>query len=208
MILPDPDVPDVVYSNHYVLQGRQDWEDELPPETMGRMKKQKKGKSNLHAGANFAEKLESMNLDPSLSKLIQKYHEGFGTLPPAVSCKRVVQVDPKRKPELEGSVVTRRPYPAPQDQIDEIERQIQECIDAGLVEEYKHVDYPRHCIPCFLVAKPGSNSICLVVDYGEINKKTRNHSRSTPNMENTLERLISVDSRPGWTSAMDSGRYT
>ena len=83
----------------------------------------------------------------------------------------------------------RRPYPAPQDQVEEIERQIQECIDAGLVEEYKQGDYPHQCSPCFLVAKPGSTALRLVVDYGEVNKKTQNHSGSIPNMENTLERI-------------------
>ena len=70
-----------------------------------------------------------------------------------------------------------------------IERQIQECIDAGLVEEYKQGDYPHHCSPCFLVAKPGSTALRLVVDYGEVNNKTQNHSGSIPNMENTLERI-------------------
>ena len=185
MTLPDPEVP-LVYSLHYAQQGRQDWEDELPPETMGRMKKQEKGKSTLHAEEDFVEKLESMNLDPRLSKLMQKYQEVFGGLPPPLSCKTLVPMDLKLKPEFEGSVVRRRAYPAPQDQIEEMERQIQECIDAGLVEEYKHGDYPRHCSPCFLVAKPGSTAMRLVADY---NKKTQNHSGSIPNMENTLERI-------------------
>ena len=49
MTLPDPEVP-LVYSLHYAQQGRQEWEDELPPETMGRMKKQEKAKSNLQVG--------------------------------------------------------------------------------------------------------------------------------------------------------------
>ena len=187
MTLPDPEVP-LVYSLYYTQQGRQDWEDELPPETMGRMKKQEKGKSNIHAEEDFVEKLESMNLDPRLSKLIQKFAEIFRALPPPLSCKILVQIDLKFKPQFEGSVVRRRPYPAPQDHIDEIERQIQECIDAGLVKEYKHGDYPRHCSPCFLVAKPGSTAMRLVVDYGEVNQKTQNHSGSIPNMENTLER--------------------
>ena len=133
MTLPDPKVP-LVYSLHYAQQGRQDWEDELPPETMGRKKKQEKGKSNLLAEEDFVEKLESMNLDPRLSKFIQKYQEIFGALPPPLSCKKLVQMDLKLKPEFEGSVVRRHPYPAPQDQIDEIERQIPECIDAGLIE--------------------------------------------------------------------------
>ena len=71
MTLPDPEVP-LVYSLHYAQQGCQHCEDELPPETMGHMKKQEKGKSNLHAEEEFAEKLESMNLNPRLSKLNQK----------------------------------------------------------------------------------------------------------------------------------------
>ena len=110
-------------------------------------------------------------------------------LPPPLSCTKLVQMDLKLTPEFEGSVVKRRRYPAPQDRIDKMERQIQESIDAGLVEEYKHGEYPRHCSPCFVVAKPGSTAMCLVVDYGEVNKKTQNHSGNIPNMENTLQRI-------------------
>ena len=79
MTLPTPEVP-LVYSLHYAQQGCQDGEDELPPETMGRMKKHEKGQSNLQAEGDFVEKLESMNLDPHLSKLIQKYQEVAPTL--------------------------------------------------------------------------------------------------------------------------------
>ena len=156
---------------------------------LGRMKKQEKGKSNLHEEEDCVEKLESMNLDPRLSMLIQKYQQVFGALPPALSCKKLVQMDLKLKPEFDGSVVRRRPYHAPQDQIKEIQCQIQECIDAGIVEEYKQGDYPRHCSPCFLVAKPGSTAMHFVADYGEANKRTQNHSGSIPNMEKTLERI-------------------
>ena len=103
MTLPDPEVP-LVYSLHYDQQGCQDWEDELPPETMGRMKKQEKGKSNLHAEENFVVKLESMNLDHRLSKLIQNYQEVLPALPPSLSCRKLVQMDLKLKTEFEGSV--------------------------------------------------------------------------------------------------------
>ena len=113
----------------------------------------------------------------------------LGALPPPLSCKKLVQMDLKLKPEFEKTRVRRRPYPAPQEPVEEIERQIQECIDAGLVEEYKKGDYPHNCGPYFLVAKPGSTALRLVVDYGEVNKNTRNHSGSIPNMENTLERI-------------------
>ena len=113
----------------------------------------------------------------------------FGALPPPLSCKKLVQMDLKLKPEFEKRRVRRHPYPAPQEQVEEVERQIQECIDAGLVEEYKKGDYPHHCSFCFLVAKPGNTALRLVVDHSEVNKKTQNHSGSIPNMENTLERI-------------------
>ena len=108
---------------------------------------------------------------------------------PPLSYKKMVQMDLKLKPEFEKTRVRRRPYPAPQEQVEGIERQIQECIDAGLVEEYKKGYYPHHSSPCFLVAKLGSTALRLVVDYGEVNKKTQNHSGSIPNMKSTLERI-------------------
>ena len=98
-------------------------------------------------------------------------------------------MDLKLKTKLEASVGRRHPYPAPQDQIDEIERQIQEFLDAGLVEGYEQRDNSRHCSPCFLVAKPGSTAMRLVVDYGQVNKKTQNPSGSIAHMEHTLEKI-------------------
>ena len=207
MILPDSEVP-LVYSLHYAQQYCQDWEDELPPETMGRMKQQEKGKINLHAEEDLPEKLESMNLDPRLSNLIQKYQEAFGALPSPLSCKKLVQMDLKPEPEFEGSVVRRSPYPAPQDKIDEMERQTQGGIEAGLVEEYKHADYPCYCSPCFLVAKLGSTAMRLVVDYEEVNKTTKNHSGSIPNMGNTLERIAKCRFKTKMDKCRASCRYT
>ena len=187
--LPDPEIP-LVYSLHYGQQCSPEWDDgSEPAETADRQKKKEHGKSNLHAEEDFLQKLESLNLDPRLKKLLITYEEVFGALPPPLSCRKLVQMDLKLKPEFEKTRVRRAPYPAPQEQVEEIERQIQECIDAGLVEEYKRGDYPHHCSPCFLVAKPGSTALRLVVDYGEVNKKTQNHSGSIPNMENTLERI-------------------
>ena len=120
-----------MYSLNYTQQCHQQWDDtELPAETVRR---QKLGKSNLHAEEDVAQKVESLNLDPRLSELLRKYQEVFGALPPPLSCKKLVQMDLKLKPQFESSVVRRRPYPAPQKQIDEIERKAQECIDAGPV---------------------------------------------------------------------------
>ena len=72
-----------------------------------------------------------------------------------------------------------------------MERQIQECIDASLVLEYKDGDYCQYCSPCFLVPKPGSTAKRLVGEYGELNKKTLNHSGSIPNMESALKKIAS-----------------
>ena len=187
--LPDPEIP-LVYSLHYGQQCPPEWDDgSVPAETADRQKKKEHGKSNLHAEEELLQKIESLNLDPQLKKLLLTYEDVFGALPPPLSYKKLVKMDLKMKPEFEKTRVRRRPYPAPQEQVEEIERQIQECIDAGLVEEYKKGDYPHHCSSCFLVAKPGSTALRLVADYGEGNKKTRNHSGSIRNMENTLERI-------------------
>ena len=101
------------------------------------------------------QKIESLNLDPRLKKLLLTYEEVFGALPPPLSCKKLVQMDLQLKPEFEKTRVRRRPYPAPQEQVEEIERQIQECIDAGLVEQYKKGDYHHHCSPCFSLLNQG-----------------------------------------------------
>ena len=178
--LPDPEIPPV-YSLHYGQQCPSGWDDgSVPAETAVQQK---------NAGEDFLQKIESLNLDPRLKKLHLTYEEVFGALPPPLSCKKLVQMDLKLKPEFEKMRVRRRPHPAPQEQVEEIERQLRECIDAGLVEEYKKGDYPHHCSRCFLVAEPGSTALRLVVDYGEVNKKAQNNSGSIPDMEDTLERV-------------------
>ena len=160
------------------------------------------GASNLRSDEDMEDKIKL--LDPRVQKLIRTYLEVFEELPPAESCDKLVQTDLKPKPEFVGRKIRRRPYAAPKEKADEIERQIQECIDAGLVLEYKDGDYPQNCSPCFLVAKPGSTAKRLVVDYGELNKKTLNDSGSIINMESTLEKIAScryktkMDKRSGF----------
>ena len=147
------------------------------------------GASNLHSDKDMEDKIKLF--DPRVQKLIRTYLEVFRELPPPASCDKLVQMDLKVKPEFVGHKLRRRPYPAPKEQANEIEGQIQHCIDAGLVLECKDGDYPQHCSPCFLVAKPGSTAKRLEVDYGELNKKTLNQSGSIPNMESTLEKIAS-----------------
>ena len=163
-------------------KGEESVEDHLPTSFT-------QGASNLHSDEDMEDKIKL--LDPRVQKLIRTFLEVFGELPPPASCHRPVQMDLKLKPEFVDHKIRRRPYPGPEEQADEIERQIHECIDAGLFLEYKDGDYPQHCSPCFLVAKPGSTAKRLVVDYGELNEKALNHSGSIPNMESTLEKIAS-----------------
>ena len=160
------------------------------------------GASNLHSDEDLEDKIKL--LDPRVQKLIRTYLEVFGELAPPASCDKVVQIHFNLKADFLGHKIRRRTYPAPKEQADEIERQIPECIDAGLVLGYKDGDCPQHCSPCFLVAKPWSAAQRLVVDYEELNKKTLNHSGSILNMESTLERIAScryktkMDKRSGF----------
>ena len=155
-------------------------DDELPPETVGRLKKQERGRSNLHAVEVFRDRFESPNLDLCLTSSSKKYQEVFGALPPPLSCKTLVQMHLQLKPQLEGLVVGCRPYPPSQDQINEVELQIQEGTDACLIKESKYGDYPRHCTLFFVVAKPGSTAMGLVVYFGEVKKKPRNSQGVSP----------------------------
>ena len=92
----------------------------------------------------------------------------------------------------------------PKERADEVERQIQGCIDAGLVLDYKDGDYLQDCSCRFLLAKPGSTAKPLVMDYGELKKKTLNHSGSIPSIEPTVEKIAScrykmkMDKRSGF----------
>ena len=120
--LPDPEIP-LVYSLHYGQQCPPEGDDGSPPaETADRQRGKEHGKSNLHAKEDFLQKIERLNLDPRLKKLLLTYEEVFGALPPPLCCKKLVQMDLKLKPEFEKTRVRRRPYPAPQEQVEKIER--------------------------------------------------------------------------------------
>ena len=103
------------------------------------------GASNVHCDEDMEDKIKP--LDPRIQKMIRTYLEVFGELPPPASCDKLVETDLKQKLEFVGHNRRRRPYPALTEQADDTERQIQECIDIGLVLEYKNGDYPQHCNP-------------------------------------------------------------
>ena len=204
--LPDPEIP-LVYSLHYGQQCPPEWDDgSVRAETADRQKKKEHGKSNLHAEEDFLQKIESLNLDPRLKKLLLTYEEVFGALPPPLSCKKLVQMDLKLKPEFEKTRVRRRPYPAPQEQVEQIERQIQECIDAGLVEEYKNGGYPITAVPVSWLLNQGR----LPYDWLSTMVRSTTKLRTTQGVFLTWKIRRSVlpnaGTRPKWTNAVVSGR--
>ena len=129
----------------YAFQGLEDTTKDAEPVEDHLPASIHQGASNLHSEEDMEDKINL--LDPRVQKLIRTYLEVFGELPPPASCENLVQMDLKLKPEFVGHKIGRRPYPAPKEQADEIERQIQECIDAGLVLEYKDGDYPQPLQP-------------------------------------------------------------
>ena len=150
-------------------------------------KKQELGASNLHTSIDLKISLDKMDVDERIKKIILHFSDIFGPLPPPGSVKKLVTTDLELREEFLKDRVRCRPYQASKDDMAEITRKIKECVEAGSVYEYKKTDYPKHCSPCFLVAKPGSTAKRFVVDYKKVNQKIKLHSGPLPLMENTME---------------------
>ena len=84
--LPDAEIS-LVYSLDYGQQCLSECTDgSVLARTADRQKRKEHGKSNLHAEEDFLQKIESLNLDPRLKKLLLTYEEVLGALPPPLSC--------------------------------------------------------------------------------------------------------------------------
>ena len=159
--------------------------EEVKPDGLHNQKKDEFGRSNLQASEDFMSKVEEH--DERVWNILHKYQEVFGPSPSPGTCKKLVELDLELKEEHAKDRIRSKPYPCSKADMDEIMRQVLECVEAALIEEYKEGDYPKHCSPCFLVAKPGSTAKRLVVDYQKLNHKIKQHSGSLPFMENTVE---------------------
>ena len=104
----------------YVYQGLKDTTKDAEPVEDHLPASIHQGATNLHSDEDMDDKIKL--LDPRVQKLIRIYLEVFGELPPPASCDKLVQMDLKLKPEFVGHKIRRRPYPAPKEQADEIER--------------------------------------------------------------------------------------
>ena len=104
------------------------------------------------------------------------------------SCEKLVTMDLELMDEHKTTTVRSKPFSANKADIEEKMRQITECIAADLAEKFEQAEYPKHCSPCFLVDKPGSNATRLVVHYRKLNELTKKHSGSLPSVEQAPER--------------------
>ena len=59
-------------------------------------------------------------------------------------------MDLELKPEFQGATLRGRCFPMSSVDKEEIERQVQELVQAGLVEEYTGTEYPQFCSPTYL----------------------------------------------------------
>ena len=67
-----------MHSLQYGQQCPPEWDDgSVPDKTADRQKVGEHGKSNLHAREGFMQKIEVLNLDPTLKKLLLTYEEVF-----------------------------------------------------------------------------------------------------------------------------------
>ena len=63
------------------------------------------GARNLHSDQGLQDKIKL--LDPRVQKLIRTYLKVFGELPPPASCDKLVQMEPRLKPEFLGHKIRR-----------------------------------------------------------------------------------------------------
>ena len=112
--------------------------------------------------------------------------------------KQLVKMDLKFKPEVGQLVMRCRAYPAAQNRIDEMERQIRNCMDASLGKEYNLGDYPRHCSLCFLSAKARFAAMRF-----QSTKRPKTTQGVSPTCISPLSASLSIDATQQWTQQVD-----
>ena len=79
----------------------------------------------------------------------------------------------------------------PQNDAQEIEKQVDELIKAGLVEPFPDGTFPKFCTPAFLVDEKESKTRRMVGQSAKLNQRTTPHAGFLPNMEEMIENLTS-----------------
>ena len=101
----------------------------------------------------------------------------------------MAELDLEIKYEFQGKALRQKFRPMPEADMLEIEKQVQELVDAGLVEPFPVGSFRKHCSPTFLVEKKERKTRRIVGQYVKLNKMTKPHAGYLPNMEELFESL-------------------
>ena len=142
---------------------------------------------NLHG--ELEKDLKKFEGQPKLFELLLKYKEVFGPLPPPGEGCPLAIMDLELKDEFKHKTLRQKCWPMPKEDCLEIEKQVNELVEAGLVEPFPIGKFPQHCSPTFLVDKKESKTRRMVGQYAKLNKHTKPHAGFLPNMEEMVENL-------------------
>ena len=98
-------------------------------------------------------------------------------------------MDVELKEEFRHQPLRAKCWPMPPQDCAEIEAQVDELVQAGLLEPFPPGEYPKYCTPTFLVDKKDSKTRRMVGQYSRLNKRCKPHAGWLPSMEMLVENL-------------------
>ena len=93
--------------------------------------------------------LEKHSNNEKVLESLSKYEEVFGELPASGTCKKEITFGLQLKPEWINSATRSKCFPMSKADSDEIEKQVEELSQGGLVEEFKGREFPKYLSPAF-----------------------------------------------------------
>ena len=132
-------------------------------------------------------------------EILPNFQAVFGPLPPPGQGPKIVTMDIELKEEWKNAPLRGKCFPMPERDVQEIDRQVQELVDAKLVEPYPTGTYPKYCTPTFLVDKKDSKVRRMVGNYVKLNQRTKPHAAFLPPMDVLVENLAKFK----WKSKLD-----
>ena len=128
-----------------------------------------------------------MDAPKEIKDLLLKYAEVFGPLPPPGQGCKLVEMDLELKPEWASAPLRGKCWPMSEIDCKEIESQVDELVQSGLVEPFAPGTFPKYCTPTFLVDKKESKTRRMVGQYSKLNARTKPHAGYLPSMETLIE---------------------
>ena len=153
--------------------------------------------STGNLGGDFEVDLQKFSANPQLTKLLRDHQEVFGPLLPPGKGVNIVTMDIELREEWKNTPLRGKCWAMPEKDVLEIDRQVQELIDSGLVGAYPPGTYPKHCTPTFLVDKKESKVRRMVGNYVKLNQRCKPHVAYLPSLKQMVENLarMSVKSK-------------